>query len=258
LFVVAVAIFAAWNSQQDRPGPEKADKSTRDAPASEARAPRAPGAAKPAAFDFYLLAMTSHPAFCADGHAREPECRTGEPVPLSIHGLWPERLEAGRYPRNCPGPKLSLDEALALELRPLMPGMADGLHEHEWRAHGTCSGLDDDAYFRATLELARNLDGVLRARLTTLAGQVTSARDLREHVDGYEPGLGATLTFHCRTLRNAPPSQRQEPFLVEIRQCVDDDADGAPGSPFDCARVKRRDQGCGSAFRIAEAAGSRS
>ena len=36
-----------------------------------------------------------------------------------------------------------------------MPGMADDLHEHEWREHGGCSGLDDDEYFRHALELAR-------------------------------------------------------------------------------------------------------
>lgn len=198
--------------------------------------------------------MTSHPAFCADGHAREPECRAGVSVPLSIHGLWPERLAPGKYPRDCPGPSLSLDAGLELELQPLMPGMADGLHEHEWRAHGRCSGLDDDAYFRATLELARRLDAVLRAKLTTLAGQVVSARELRDYADSYQPGLGASLTFHCRTLRNASAAQRGEPFLMEIRQCVDDDADGLPATLLDCARVKRRDQGCGAAFRIAEAA----
>lgn len=258
LFVVAVAIFAAWNSQRNGAEPEKADKSIVEAPTRETGAARPARASTPgrADFDFYLLAMTSHPAFCADGHARKAECRVGERVPLSIHGLWPERLAPGQYPRDCPGPALSLDAGLALELRPLMPGMADGLHEHEWRTHGTCSGLDDDDYFRATLELARDLDQVLRARLTTLAGQVTSAREMRAFVDNYQSGLGATLTFHCRTLRNAPPAHREEPFLVEIRQCVEGDASGAPGAPLDCSTVRRRDQGCGQAFRVAEITGA--
>lgn len=256
LFVVAVAVAAAWNSQsrgpetRERPGSSAAPSvPTRTAArdAATAKPARAPG------FDFYLLAMTSHPAFCADGHAREPECRAGAAVPLSIHGLWPERLAPGKYPRDCPGPALSLDPGLVLELQPLMPGMADDLHLHEWRKHGRCTGLDDDAYFRATLELARRLDGVLRARLTTLAGQVSSAQELRDHADSYQPGLGATLTFHCRTLRDAPAAHRQQAFLVEIRQCVDDGDDGLPGALLDCAAVNRRDQGCGGAFRIAAA-----
>lgn len=259
LFVVAVALFAAWNSQQRGPEPRNADPPVAQAPGlpSQAGPVPQPAATKTAAsgrargFDFYLLALTAHPAFCADGHAREPECRVAS-APLSIHGLWPEKLEPGRYPRDCQGPPLSLDHGLELELQPLMPGMADDLHEHEWRTHGRCSGLDDDVYFRATLELARRVDGVMRARLATLAGEITDARELREYADSYEAGLGATLTFHCRTLRNAPEAHRREPHLVEIRQCVDDDgAGGAPGTLLDCGRVNRRDQGCGKGFRVA-------
>ena len=201
-------------------------------------------------FDFYLLAMTLHPAFCADGHSRKRECRTVGTVPLAIHGLWPEKLQPGRYPRNCKGPPLRLEPALARDLSPLMPGMADGLHAHEWRTHGTCSGLDDDEYFRHTLELARRIDGALREHLTTMAGRSTDSHALRRAADSALPGLGATLTFHCRTLRDAPI--RGEPYLLEIRQCVDNDgARGAPGALLDCAAMKRRDQGCGRSFHIA-------
>jgi hypothetical protein len=76
---------------------------------------------------------------------------------------------------------------------------------------------------------------------------------LRGHADRRQPGLGAALTFHCRTLRDAPPEHRRRPFLVEIRQCLDDDgAGGAPGSPLACADHERTDQGCGRSFRIAE------
>ena len=127
------------------------------------------------------------------------------------------------------------------------------LHEHEWREHGGCSGLDDDEYFRHALELARGVDAALGARLTTLAGEETTAAALREIADLFHPGLGATLTFHCRTLRDAPSAQ---PHLIEVRQCVDNDGPkGAPQTPLDCATVKRRDQGCGQHFRIAGARG---
>jgi hypothetical protein len=71
--------------------------------------------------------------------------------------------------------------------------------------------------------------------------------------DRQQPGLGATLTFHCKTLRDAPRELRREPFLIEIRQCLDDDGPGgAPGTPLRCASVNRRDQGCGDSFRVAE------
>ena len=203
-----------------------------------------------ASFDFYLLALTAHAAFCADGHEGKRECRTGARRPLVIHGLWPERLEPRTYPHDCPAPRLALDAGLEQQLAEFMPGMADGLHEHEWREHGGCSGLDDDVYYGRTLELARALDAALGARLTTLAGRETSPAELRETADMFQPGIGATFTLHCRTLRDSGG----RPMLIEVRQCIDNDgADGAPGTLLDCASVGRRDQGCGSAFEVAGA-----
>ena len=224
----------------------------------EAATTRPPAAEKPgiserkrsgpaASFDFYLMAMTVHPAFCAE-NARRRECTSGNHRPLVIHGLWPERMEPRTYPHDCPAPGLDLDAGLSLELADLMPGMADGLHQHEWRTHGGCSGLDDDDYFRHALDLARRLDGALGATLTTRAGDVATAAELRGIAEAFSPGLGRTLTFHCRTLRDGPG----RPYLIEIRQCVDNDGPGgAPGTALACAMVKRRDLGCGGSFLIA-------
>jgi ribonuclease I len=215
----------------------------------EAPEPRAPAASS---FDFYLMALTVHSAFCADGHDRKRECQVGSHRPLVIHGLWPERNEPRTYPHDCPAAPLDLDSALALELADFMPGVEDDLDEHEWRKHGACSGLDDDEYFGHALKLARAVDSALAAKLTTLAGREATTAGLREVVDAFSPGLGASLTFHCRTLRDAPPAHERQPFLVEVRQCVDNDGPGgAPGTVLDCATVKRRDQGCGQAFQRA-------
>ena len=228
--------------------PMDAEKTPTSRPGSAAAKPAATANAH-STFDFYLMALTVHSAFCDDGHARERECRAVVHRPLVIHGLWPERIEPRTYPHDCPAPPLELDSALALQLADFMPGMADGLHEHEWREHGACSGLDDDEYFRQALELARSIDAALGARLATLAGQETTGAELREIADLFHPGLGATLTLHCRVLRDAHSAQ---PHLIEVRQCVDNDGpDGAPRTPLNCATVKRRDQGCGQHFRIA-------
>jgi ribonuclease I len=254
LAVAVVGALLAWYSSRQthdpatvgpaRTPPIRQETREREKPVTPAPATRA------VPFDFYLMVMSSHPAFCADGHARTPECAVRAPRPLAIHGLWPERLQAGAYPHDCPAPRLDLDPALAAELGEYMPGMHAGLHEHEWRKHGGCAGLDDDTYFRAALELARRLDATLSARLAT--GGETSAPALRVVADRFQPGLGATLVFQCRTLRDAPAARRRRPYLVEIRQCVDDDGPGgAPGTPLDCASVGRRDQGCGRGFLVA-------
>lgn len=236
----------AWFSLRDSPrDPER----PADVPVTAVPAPSATSGTESATFDFYLLALTVHAAFCADGHKREAECRVRNPWPLAIHGLWPEKREPRAYPRDCPAPALDLDPALSLELETLMPGMAAGLHEHEWRKHGSCSGLDDDLYFRRTMDLTRELQSALAAKLTTLAGEEVDAQTLREAAEQFRPGIGRTLTLHCRTLRGS----EGRPVLMEIRQCIDNDGPGgAPGSLLDCDRIGRRDQGCGRSFLIAD------
>jgi ribonuclease T2 len=249
LAIALIGALVAWFLQRD------AGNSPPEVAADEPRSPAAEPRASASTFDFYLMALTVHPAFCADGHSRKRECQVRSHRPLVIHGLWPERDQPRTYPRDCPAAPLALDSALALELADLMPGVADNLDEHEWREHGGCSGLDDDQYFRHALELARGVDAALSAKLTTLAGRETTAAELREAVDAFRPGFGSSLTFHCRTIRDAPPAHGREPYLIEVRQCVDNDGPGgAPRTVLDCAAVKRRDQGCGRAFRIAGAA----
>ena len=257
LVVAVIGALATWYSQrQGRAPAQEAPKQTppireetreREKPVIAEATSRAPD------FDFYLMSMSLHAAFCEDGHERMPECEARAPRPLVIHGLWPERLEPGAYPHDCSAPPLRLQPTFAKALEEYMPGMRSNLHEHEWRKHGGCAGLDDDVYFGAALSLARQLDAALAPQLTTFAGRETSAADLRAAADQAKPGLGATLVFQCRTLRDAPGGQRKRPFLVEIRQCVDNDGElGEPGTPLDCATVNRRDQGCGRNFLIAE------
>jgi len=258
LVIAVIGALVAW--YQARQKRQSVDPPPRTAPTEKTREtenPVTPSGASTTSravdFDFYLLSMSWHAAFCADGHDRTPECGVRPPHPLVIHGLWPERLQAGAYPHDCPAPALHLEPTLAAGLEEYMPGMRADLHEHEWRKHGGCAGLDADEYFGDALGMARDLDAALAAKLTTLAGRETSARELRAYADQSRPGLGATLVFQCRTLRDAPAAQRKRPFLVEVRQCVDNDgANGAPGTPLDCASVNRRDQGCGGSFMIAE------
>jgi len=258
LVVSTLIALISWYSHRqhsavgDRSPPVSTQRGPVPADTRDIERPSAGERSGPAGFDFYLLTLSWHPAFCADGHSGKPECRTAQPHPLAIHGLWPENLEAGAYPHDCAAARLDLDPGLAGDLSQYMPGMQSQLHEHEWRTHGACSGLGDDEYFRYALDLARTLDAALASRLTTLAGHETSPEELRAAADAYQPGLGKTFTLQCRTLRAAPAGARGRPFLIEVRQCIDNDGPhGAPGTLLDCAGVSRRDQGCGHSFRIA-------
>jgi ribonuclease T2 len=103
-------------------------------------------AAQPAVtqnFDYYLLNLSWSPEFC-HSHPNATECIRHSAFVL--HGLWPQNNN-GTYPQDCsaePGPR---DPVAFSDIYP-----DPGLLIHEWRTHGTCSGLSPDAFFK----LARN------------------------------------------------------------------------------------------------------
>lgn len=100
----------------------------------------AQGAGSAAGFDFYLLNLSWSPEFCRT-HPSATEC-SAHPA-FILHGLWPENKN-GSYPENCsnePGP------ANPAQYEDIYPD--PGLLQHEWRTHGTCSGLGPDAFFSA-------------------------------------------------------------------------------------------------------------
>jgi len=88
-------------------------------------------------FDYYLLNLSWSPEFC-HSHPDAPECASHSTFVL--HGLWPQNYD-GTYPENCssaPGPS---DPSAYKDIYP-----DQGLLQHEWRTHGTCSGLSADAF----------------------------------------------------------------------------------------------------------------
>lgn len=128
--VAALLLLAACS--QDKPA-ESAAKSP------EAGVPVGQG------FDFYVLALSWSPSYCeAEGErANGQQCRSGRPYAFVVHGLWPQ-FERG-YPENCPTSTSDLSSEALRGLYDLMPSA--GLIRHQWRKHGTCSGLSQQDYF---------------------------------------------------------------------------------------------------------------
>jgi ribonuclease T2 len=114
---------------------------------------------RPGAFDFYVLALSWSPSFCA-GARDAPQC--GETRGLVVHGLWPQ-YERG-WPDLCAEPG-RLSAALVSSLLDIMPDR--NLVRHEWEKHGTCSGLVPADYFA----LARKAFARIRHPKSFAAGQ---------------------------------------------------------------------------------------
>ncbi len=105
-------------------------------------------------FDYYSLVLSWSPTHCAT-NSRGPsdqQCnpRSGRGYAFVLHGLWPQ-YEKG-FPGDCPTrerpfvPQQTIDRML--DIMPSAP-----LVIHEYKKHGTCSGLSPDAYY----ELSRKL-----------------------------------------------------------------------------------------------------
>ncbi|MDB5602968.1 MAG: ribonuclease [Xanthobacteraceae bacterium] len=101
------------------------------------------------AFDFYVLALSWSPSFCAASQERNPDRAPQQPQcgdrPFSfvVHGLWPQ-YEKG-FPEYCQQPSPRLDRNIVSSMLDVMP--SPRLVFHEWDRHGTCSGLSPRAYF---------------------------------------------------------------------------------------------------------------
>ena len=185
--------------------------------------------AVPGKFDYYLLSLSIAPSFCAlsPANGAKDECRSlteaeFQQTPLTVHGLWPNRagVSVNRQPHDCAGPPLgTLPADTRAGLERYMPGGAD-LMQHEWRKHGTCSGLTPADYFAAVLRLAQHADDTIGTAMRDkgmLEGTVHIA-DLLATVSAKDAALAAALVVDCQTPRGGGT-----PLVEELRLVLSKD-----------------------------------
>ncbi|MGE0213714.1 MAG: ribonuclease T, partial [Parvibaculaceae bacterium] len=66
-----------------------------------------------------------------------------------VHGLWPQHARG--WPEFCDTRERWVPDERIRDMLPIMPSKR--LIIHEWRKHGTCSGLSQDEYFGLTQRL---------------------------------------------------------------------------------------------------------
>ncbi|MGJ8556417.1 MAG: ribonuclease T2 family protein [Sulfitobacter geojensis] len=114
------------------------------APVSEA------GNDKAGVFDYYVLSLSWSPNWClAEGDSRQSEqCETGSGHGWIMHGLWPQ-FHRG-YPSFCQTAERPPSRGMTAKMADVM-GTA-GLAWHQWKKHGTCTGLSAAAYYQLSRE----------------------------------------------------------------------------------------------------------
>jgi ribonuclease T2 len=113
-------------------------------------------------FDYYLLNLSWSPEFC-HSHPNATECASSPAFVL--HGLWPQNTD-GTYPQNCSDTRGPSDPSQFSDIYP-----DAGLLQHEWRTHGTCSGLAPDAFFTAARAAFHSI--AIPPTLTQLTSQIS-------------------------------------------------------------------------------------
>ncbi|MEM1235369.1 MAG: ribonuclease T2 [Pseudomonadota bacterium] len=94
-------------------------------------------------FDYYVLAMSWSPNWCAlEGDARGSE-QCERDLGWSLHGLWPQ-FERG-WPSYCPSAERNPSRAMTGAMADIMG--TSGLAWHQWNKHGTCAGVSAEEYY---------------------------------------------------------------------------------------------------------------
>ncbi len=126
-------------------------------PGAGGRAPyasQAPGRNEAGKFDYYSLVLSWSPSYCAGltRNGYDPQChrRDGKRYSFVLHGLWPQH-ERG-WPQDCPTrDRPFVPQSIIDRMQDIMP--SPKLVIHEFRKHGTCSGLSPEAYYDVSRKL---------------------------------------------------------------------------------------------------------
>ena len=96
-------------------------------------------------FDYFVVSLSWSPNWCLrEGDARNsPQCDTGTGHGWILHGLWPQ-FHRG-YPSFCKTAERPPSRRMTAEMADIMG--TSGLAWHQWRKHGTCTGLSAPAYY---------------------------------------------------------------------------------------------------------------
>ncbi|MFP3384485.1 ribonuclease T2 family protein [Tritonibacter sp. SIMBA_163] len=174
-------------------------------------------------FDYYVMALSWSPNWCAtEGDAKGSEqCDSRHDYGWTLHGLWPQFHQG--WPSYCRTTETPPTRRQTSKMGDIMG--TSGLAWHQWKKHGTCSGLSARSYYDLSRtayqsitrpEIFRRLDKPVK-----LPASVVEEAFLKAN-----PQLSRdSLTITCR-----------DGFIQEARVCLSRDL-----TPVPCGRDTIRD-----------------
>ncbi len=175
------------------------------------------------AFDYYVLALSWSPNWCArEGDARgSDQCDARHDHGWILHGLWPQFHQG--WPSYCQTAEAPPSRRMTREMADIQG--TSGLAWHQWKKHGTCSGLSAPDYFALSRrayeqvvrpEVFRKLDETVK-----LPASVVEEAFLKAN-PGLQPDM---ITITCK-----------QGYIEEVRLCLSRDL-----KPVPCGRDVIRD-----------------
>lgn len=178
-------------------------------------------------FDFYVLALSWSPSFCAlEGREKGREQCDGPAKGFVLHGLWPQ-YDRG-FPSSCDHSFRNAPNSVIQQIRGLYP--EDGLARHQWRKHGTCAGQTPAGYFAEVKRAVEKVKIPESFNEASEGGRVNPRDIERKFIEanqGLRPGMLATTCVRG--------------MLQEVRVCLSKDLRGFVACP-DVARSSCRAQ----------------
>lgn len=166
--------------------------------------PLARAADTPGQFDYYVMALSWSPDYCAARPDDREQC--SRQFGFVLHGLWPQHQRG--YPANC-GSEL-LDGRIEQQFAGLYPSRK--LYRHEWEKHGTCSGLSQQQYHQLAAGLV--------ARFQMPAAYQAPAQPLRKTLATIKAELAAANPWLGQDALAVACSGGGR-FLKEVYVCTD-------------------------------------
>ena len=166
-------------------------------------------------FDYYVVALSWSPNWCLrEGDARgSPQCAAGTGHGWILHGLWPQYHRG--YPSFCQSAERPPSRRMTAEMADIMG--TSGLAWHQWKKHGSCTGLSAPAYY--ALSRAAYASIARPEIFRKLQRQVAlPAAVIEEAFLAANPGMEADgVTITCR-----------EGTIQEARICLSKELDPVP------------------------------